>query len=172
MLVFTIFDRVKFSFMGYSIWKILHLFFVLMFLGNIITGLFWGQYAHRTKDFEFIGKIFRGIIKSDRIFTIPGIIGLTTAGIFGAMNGGYSLLRTGWIFWSLVLFSVSGIIFIWLAPMQKKICEFVEENKFSDETWDAYKGMFFKWDLLGILATITPLVAFVLMVLKPDWPGL
>src|SRR5712664_4658772 len=53
-----------------------------------------------------------GIIRSDRIFTMPGVIGVIATGIAAAIYGDYPILRTGWILWTLILFVVSGLIFM------------------------------------------------------------
>ena len=158
--------------MSYLVWKVIHIILVILFLGNIITGLFWAHYAHRTRNFEFIGRIFRGIIISDRIFTLPGVIGIVTSGIVSAVMGKYPLLGTGWIFWSIILFSISGILFMWLAPLQKRISRHVEENSMSEESWSKYSRMFHRWDLFGIMAILTPLAALLLMVMKLELPAL
>src|SRR2546430_392097 len=95
----------------YQILKLIHVAAVIIFLGNIITGLFWKAHADRTKDIRIIAHTMHGIIRSDRWFTIPGVIVITLAGVLAAIQAGLPILRTGWIFWSLVAFSVSGIVF-------------------------------------------------------------
>ena len=55
--------------MNYLIWKLIHVAAVIIFLGNIITGLFWAARAHKSHDFKLIASTFQGIIRSDRYFT-------------------------------------------------------------------------------------------------------
>jgi uncharacterized membrane protein len=159
--------------MNYLIWKLIHIAAVVIFLGNILTGLFWAARAHKTRDFKSIASTFQGIIKSDRYFTLPGIIVLTLAGIVAAIHGHWPILGTGWILWSIILFSISGVIFsVYLAPLQKKIAKYADSTVNSESSWKTYEKMFKQWEFWGFLATITPVAAMVIMVLKLPLPGL
>jgi uncharacterized membrane protein len=159
--------------MNYLIWKLIHIAAVVIFLGNIITGLFWAARAHKTHDFKLIASTFQGITKSDRIFTLPGIILITLVGIVAAIHGHWPILGTGWILWSIILFSISGVIFsIYVAPLQKKIAKFADSADSSDENWKQYEKIYKQWEFWGLLATLTPVAAFILMVIKPSLPGL
>ena len=159
--------------MNYLIWKLIHVAAVVIFLGNIITGLFWAARAHKTRDFKAIASTFQGITKSDRIFTLPGIIFITLAGIVAAIHGHLPILGTGWILWSIILFSISGVIFsIYVAPLQKKIAKFADSADSSNDNWRQYEKIYKQWEFWGLLATLTPVAAFILMVIKPALPGL
>lgn len=157
--------------MDYLIVKLLHIVFVIMFLGNITVGVFWKIFAQKTKDPDKIAFTFNGIIKADRIFTLPGVIGITLFGIVAALNIGFPLLSTGWIFWSIILFIISGAAFMAkLAPLQKQIAALAsDKNKFS---WEEYHKLAKQWDFWGAVALITPFIAVILMVIKPVLPGL
>jgi uncharacterized membrane protein len=160
--------------MSYFALKAVHVFAVTLFLGNIITGVFWKQYAERTRDARIIAHTFEAITASDRIFTIPGVILIIATGVMAALQAGLPLLRTGWIFWSLVLFAVSGIVFMaWVAPLQRRIAALARAATPAMQLdWTAYRAMARRWELWGLLAVLTPLGALVLMVMKPDLPGL
>ena len=95
----------------YALLKLVHVFAVIIFLGNIITGLYWMKKADKTNNLSIISFTMKGIINSDRLFTIPGVIVITIGGLSAALYGGIPLLKTGWVFWSLVLFTLSGLIF-------------------------------------------------------------
>src|SRR3990172_7354262 len=98
--------------MLYLVLKAAHVIGVVLFLGNIITGIFWKAHADRSGDPRTIASILEGIIRSDRFFTIPGVIVVLAAGIGTALAGGIPILGTGWILWSIVLFSISGLSFL------------------------------------------------------------
>jgi len=154
--------------MEYSLIKLLHVTAVIIFLGNIFTGLFWMRIAVKTNDLKIIGHTIKGVIKSDRLFTIPGVIFITTFGILAAIQGGIPLLRTGWILWSLILFSVSGIAFAWkVAPLQKKIFTLVRDQESSND-FDCmlFKKIYLQWEMWGLLALLTPVAALIMMTLK------
>ena len=48
---------------------------------------------------------------TDKYFTIPGVIVITVGGLMAAIYGHFPILRTGWILWSIILFSISGLAF-------------------------------------------------------------
>ena len=150
----------------YSALKLLHLGAVILFLGNIITGLFWMRRADRTNDLSLISFTMKGIIASDKWFTIPGVIIITAGGFGAAVSGGLPLLRTGWIFWSIVLFSISGVVFaIKVVPLQQKVYKltFSEAEGFD---WSLYRSQLKEWERWGLIALLTPLAAMAMMVLK------
>ena len=158
--------------MDYLLWKLLHVVSVIVFMGNIVTGLFWAARAHKTRDFLLIATTFEGIIRSDRWFTIPGVIGILIGGFSAAIDGKFPILGTGWILWSIVLFSISGVVFsVWIVPLQRKIAEFARGADTSEESWQGHRKMYKKWELWGLLAMIAPVAAVVIMVLKPSLPG-
>jgi uncharacterized membrane protein len=87
-----------------------------------------------------------------------------------ASKGGLPILRTGWIFWSVVLFIMSGIAFsARVAPLQKQLFELAQAGEFD---WSRYRVLSKAWEWWGAFALLTPVVAAVLMVLKPTLPGL
>jgi len=153
--------------MVYLYLKLIHVLFVILFLGNITIGVFWKVFAQKTKDPDKIAFAFKGIIKADKYFTLPGVIGITLFGIGGAINGGFPILGTGWILWSIILFSISGISFMAkLAPLQKQIAALASDKvKFN---WDEYHKLVKQWDFWGFIALAAPFIAVILMVIKPN----
>jgi uncharacterized membrane protein len=154
--------------------KTLHVLAVALFLGNITTGLFWKAHADRTRDPRIIAHMLAGISGSDRLFTIPGVLLITVAGFGAAGIGHLPLLRTGWIFWSIVLFTASGLAFmLQVVPLQRTMTTLMRAGADSDTPdWDAYHALSRRWKLWGAVALLTPLAALVLMILKPPIPGL
>ena len=153
--------------MAYFYIKLIHIIFVILFLGNITIGLFWKMIAEKTKDPDKIAFAFKGIIKADRYFTVPGVIAITLFGFGLAMHAGYPLLRTGWILWSIILFTISGIVFmVKLVPLQKQLAALASDKE--NFNWDDYHKLSKQWDFWGYVALITPWLATILMVLKPN----
>lgn len=150
----------------YQFLKLVHVAAVIMFLGNVITGLFWKAHADRTRDVRFIAHTMDGITRSDRWFTIPGVVVITVAGILAAIQAGLPILGTGWILWSLIAFAASGIAFVWkVAPLQKEILGIARAGEESFD-WALYRSKSLQWELWGLFAIVTPLIAMVLMVIK------
>lgn len=152
--------------MIYLIIKLIHVVAAIIFLGNITLGFFWKFRAEKLNKRQRIAETFTSIIKADRLFTMPGVFILLIFGIGSAQLLGYNLITTGWIFWSIILYVISGLAFmIKVVPIQKKILKLAsDENNFN---WDAYKKLSVQWNLWGTIATITPWIATVLMILKP-----
>jgi uncharacterized membrane protein len=160
--------------MPYLLLKVVHVAAVVLFLGNIITGMFWKLQADPTDDPRIIAHTFRTIRRSDRWFTIPGVILILLAGSAAALVGRFPILATGWILWSIVLFGVSGLAFsLRVAPLQVRLEELARSATDSGR-WDrrAYHALARRWELWGLLATLTPLAAMVLMIVKPALPAL
>jgi len=152
--------------------KLLHVLAVVLFLGNITTGIFWKANADRTRNPSIIANMLEGIIRADRLFTTPPILFILIGGIGAAIAGNFPILRTGWIFWSIVLFTISGIAFMsQVAPLQRKMLSLVRASG-ENLDWDAYKKLSHAWELWGAVALITPALAAVLMIMKPAIPGL
>jgi uncharacterized membrane protein len=149
--------------------KVLHVIAVVMFIGNITTGLFWHSHALRTRDPRLIAHVMDGVIRSDRLFTVPSVLVILATGILASIQAGFPILGTGWILWTLVLFALSGAIFMArLAPLQRRLRALAESGAASG-TFDleAYRRMSAQWDLWGAIATLAPIVGIGLMVLKP-----
>jgi uncharacterized membrane protein len=157
----------------YLILKVVHVASVAIFLGNITTGLFWKEHADRTRDPRLIAHALEGIIGSDRLFTIPGVIGIIIGGFGAAAVGHLPMLRTGWILWGIVLFSVSGVAFMrGVAPAQRRMAALMREGAASGTPdWERYQHLSRDWNLWGLIALLAPAIALVIMVLKPALPG-
>lgn len=155
--------------MDYLLLKLVHIASVVVVLGTILTGLFWASHANRTRDFSIIASTFEGIIRSDRFFTTPGVIGILVSGIAAANLAGFPILGTGWIFWSIVLFSISGaVVGMKVAPLQRQLVALARASEDAEQSWEQYKKLYRKWEIWGLVAIGTPAIALVLMVLKPS----
>jgi uncharacterized membrane protein len=154
----------------YNVLKALHVLSVVLFLGNIITGVFWKVHADVGGDLRGRAQALDGIIRSDRFFTMPGVFLIIGTGVWMALEAHMSLLRTPWILWSLVLFGISGALFgARVAPLQKKMLANVRAGLSGQWNEAEYRSLSRAWQLWGIIATATPLIALFLMVLKPTW---
>ncbi len=151
----------------YLILKLLHVVSVVAFLGNITTGLFWHAHAARTRDARILAHTMDGIIRSDRIFTIPGVVGIVITGIAASVIGEYPILGTGWIRWTIILFAISGVLFAWrVAPLQRRLHTMAASGAGGFD-WDRYRAIALRWEIWGAAALVTPAAGLVLMVLKP-----
>ena len=153
--------------MLYLFLKALHIVSVVLFLGNIITGVFWKMHADRTGDLRARAQALDGIIESDRIFTTPNVFIIILTGIATAYAAGIPILSTLWILSSIILFGISGLAFAFVAPLQKKLLANVRAG--IADGWDqaGYESLSRRWTVWGTVATGAPLIAVFLMVMKP-----
>lgn len=154
--------------MVYLILKLIHVIASIVFLGNITFIPFWKLRADQSKERLRIAETFEAIRKTDKYFTMPGVILLLVFGIGAAGHAGYNFLETDWIFLSLILYFISAVVFmVKIVPLQKKILALcLNEKLFS---WDEYSILSKQWDLWSTVATLSPWVAVVLMILKTDF---
>lgn len=149
--------------------KLFHVLAVVLFLGNIITGLFWKAHGDRTGDPRIMAHTLDGIIRSDRLFTIPGVLLIIGFGVGAAMSGSLPILGTPWIWQAIVLFLASGLAFGWqVAPLQVRLRVLARAAAEGDSLdRDLYRRLSIRWEAWGAFAILTPLAAFALMVYKP-----
>ncbi|MFN2397852.1 MAG: DUF2269 family protein [Gemmatimonadaceae bacterium] len=154
----------------YLVFKLIHVVAVVMFLGNITTGILWKAHGDLTGDPRIIAHTMQGIMKSDRWFTIPGVVVIIVAGFGAAGIGHLPLLGTGWILWSIVLFIISGLAFMFrIAPLQRRLFALAQSAKnASDFDAERYRSLSRQWGFWGMVALLTPAAALVLMIMKPE----
>jgi uncharacterized membrane protein len=159
--------------MSYLLWKLLHNAAVVLFLGNIITGLFWAAHGRRSRDLRVVAIIFDGLIRSDRWFTVPSVVTILISGVAAAGRAGLPVLGTGWLLWSSLSFAVAGILFgVRVAPLQRRILDLAVRAEASPEAWALFTTLYWQWELYGALSIVAVLGPFVLMILKTSLPAL
>lgn len=150
--------------MPYLIFKLIHVIAVIFFVGNIVIAIFWKTHGDKSGDPKIIANTVRGIILADKIFTMPSVGILILAGFGAAGIGFLPVFETGWILWGLILVIISGFAFMAkVVPLQKKLLKIASSDSFDKEK---YKAISKQWNLWGSIATIAPVIAVILMVLK------
>ena len=156
--------------MRYLTLKSLHVLGVVLFLGNIITGVFWKRHADRSGDLQVRAQVLGGIIRSDQLFTLPTVVVIIVTGVLNAMLVHLPILGTPWIGAGLALFLLAGLVFAFkVGPLQKKLLANVEAGLSGN--WDraGYEQLSRDWLRWGNLATALPLIVVFLMVFKPTF---
>jgi uncharacterized membrane protein len=155
--------------MPYLVLKSLHVLSVVLFLGNIVTGVFWKLHADRNAELRGRELAIAGIIRADRWFTLPGVIVIIVTGLWMAIGSHLPLLGTPWILWGIILFGISGVCFgAFVGPLQKKLLANLRAGIAG--SWDqaGYRRLSRAWEIWGGIATLAPVIALFLMVMKPD----
>jgi len=147
--------------------KTLHILGVVLFLGNIIISAVWRLLAQRAND-KAIHKFSIKLIQStDYLFTVPGVVLIAVTGHMLASGLG-GIGAHGWIYHSYALLSVSALIWVaGLFPIQRKQMRLIDESHSLKEAGIRYKTLNKWWSVLGIIATVLPLIALYLMVVRP-----
>jgi uncharacterized membrane protein len=149
--------------------KILHVAAVVIFLGNLVTGILWKIHGDETENPVIIRHTIAGLIRADRWFTIPAVVLILIGGFGAALVGGLPLLRTHWILLGIILFTVSGVAYMGrVVPLQGLLLQVARSGVESGKLdWDKYRALSRSWNLWGTIALLTPVVAMIAMIAKP-----
>ena len=153
----------------YIAFKILHVFAVVVFLGNLITGILWKVSADQTRNPVIIHHTVGGLIRADRWFTIPGVLLILIGGFGSAVVGGLPLIRTRWILAGIILFTISGAAYMGrVVPVQRRMLAVARAGVESGTLdWQEYGALTRSWNVWGSIALVAPLLALVAMIAKP-----
>lgn len=152
----------------YLLLKSLHLFGIVIFLGNIIVTGWWKVMADKTHNPVIIAFAQRQVTLTDYVFTFGGVFLVAGTGIGNAVLHNMDYYTTKWLAWGYWLFIASGLIWVFiLIPVQikqaKMAKQFVEGKEIPALYWKLGKI----WIIFGTLATILPLLNLYWMVFKP-----
>lgn len=148
----------------HDLYKSFHVFGAVIFLGNIIITGIWMFLAEKSKNVEVIKFAVKAVNWADVFFTAPGVALVTFSGLVQAPHHG-GLMTQSWITAGLALFSISGIVWLFLLiPYQNRLILLSEKRP-------TLPNQFFvtlhRWYFWGIIATVLPLLTLVLMIYQP-----
>lgn len=153
----------------YLILKTIHVFGVIIFLGNLIVTGWWKVMADRTRDPRIVAFAQRQVIVTDYLFTLTGVVIITLTGIGNAQIHHLDYLTIPWMAWPFWSFAISGLIwFAILIPLQRKQAQMAREFATAAVIPSEYWRLTKLWNGWGIVATLLPLAAVVWMVMKFD----
>ena len=148
--------------------KSLHIFGVILFLGNIIVTAWWKIMADRTRNPTIIAFAQRQVTLTDFVFTASGAGLVIVTGVLNSIVQGLDPNAVYWLGWGYGLFIMSGLIWVFvLLPIQYRQAKlaktFEQNNAIPPEYWALNKI----WMGFGAFATILPLLNIYFMVIKP-----
>jgi uncharacterized membrane protein len=161
-------SRKEFEAMSYNAFKVVHLFGVVILLGNIIVTALWKVMADRTRSPEIIAYAQRLVTLTDWILTAGGVLFILVGAYGMAVVAGLDLRGTTWLIWGQALLIISGLIWVAiLIPTQ--VAQARQARAFANGTAipDSYWRHNRRWVIWGIIATIVPLANLYFMVFKP-----
>jgi len=149
-------------------WNIfMHQLGAVLFLGNIVVSALWMSLARRADNPEVFRLGVRGIMLTDAAFTTPGaLLLLVNGGILAPpyFQAGHAL----WLFVGIGLFALTGIL--WTAvllPAQRGMWRLLNAMPAGGPIPAGADALYQRWFRCGGIASLLPLIAFALMVLKP-----
>ena len=150
----------------YSLFKILHLLGVALFLGNIIVTGWWKGMADRHGDPRVVAFAQRQVTLTDFIFTFGGIL-IIVAGGYGMAYAGGPELSTGFVALGQGLFYAAGVIWVGiLIPVQwvqaRMAKAFADGGPIPTRYWSLGRI----WLAAGLTATVLPVMSLMVMVGK------
>ena len=151
----------------YLVLKAVHIFGVIILLGNIIVSAWWKTMADLTKDVRVIAFAQRQVTLTDWLFTAPGAVITVAAGDSMAYGFMSATWRIPWLVWGRLLFITSGIV--WAAvliPIQVRQARLVRSLSPAEPIPEEYWRLSRRWRLYGSIAVALPLLNLYWMVFK------
>ncbi len=167
----SLFGEIIGGYLDYNTLKIMHLFGVIIFMGNIIVTAWWKAMADRTGDYRIVAFAQRQVIQTDKVFTLGGVVilAISAFGMVFHMNENIlaEIYAERWLWWGYTLFVISGVI--WgtvLIPIQIIQSRMARKFAVTGEIPERYWLYGKIWYSLGTLATVVPLANLYWMVIK------
>ena len=147
--------------LSYQWHKILHVFGVVIFMGNMIAGPAWFLFAYYSKDKNLLRFAAKVLERTDMILTIPGIALAVINGLYlAAPYGGIKLQQ--WIYLSTLLLISTWVLSIPLIYLQEKLFKAIERDENETKLYPVLIG----WSITGSLITVPFILIFYLMIAK------
>jgi uncharacterized membrane protein len=153
--------------MLYLVLKYLHVIGAAVLLGTGAGIAFFMLMAHLRGDPRVIAGVARIVVLADFVFTATAVVAQPITGVWLAHLTGYSLLEP-WIFYSLILYGVTGMFWLPVVWMQMRMRDLAEQAVRQEAALPArYHRLFWLWFAFGFPAFTAVLIIFWLMIARP-----
>lgn len=147
---------------SYQWHKILHIFGLILFMGNMVVGPVWFSFAYFSKDKTLLKFANRLLQLTDLFLTVPGVAltvlnGLCLASVFGGAK------NQPWLYHSIILLFIMWALSIPLIYLQEKMYSTIDNEPNNDAK---INKLLIRWAILGTIVMIPPTIIFYLMVFK------
>lgn len=124
--------------------------------------------AHLGGQAKTIASVARIVVIADSVFTATAVVAQPITGILLTRQVGYSLTEP-WIFWSLVLYGVTGAFWLPVVWMQMRLRDLATLAAGQNTALPRrYHVLFWSWFAFGFPAFAAVLAIFWLMIAKPQ----
>lgn len=153
--------------MEYLVAKWVHVLSSTLLFGTGLGSAYYMFFASRTRDPHVVAVVVRYVVLADWLFTTPTILIQPLSGLYLASLANLPL-TTPWIAWSIVLYLVAGAAWLPVVWMQMRMQRMAEDARRAGAPLPAAYGRYMRaWVALGVVAFVSLVVVFFLMVTKP-----
>jgi uncharacterized membrane protein len=147
--------------------KFLHVVGGAVLLGTGAGIAFFMLMAHLGGNPAVIAGVSRIVVVADFIFTATAVVAQPVTGVLLARAVGYSL-SDGWIFWSIILYLITGGFWLPVVWMQMRMRDLAAEAvRDGSPLPRAYHRLFWLWFAFGFPAFAAVAGIFWLMIVRP-----
>ncbi len=145
----------------------LHVIGAAVLLGTGAGIAFFMVMAHRTKDAKLIAHTAGIVVIADYIFTASAVIAQPITGYLLARALGWPLTE-GWLLASLILYAATGMLWLPVVFMQKRMGDLAQRAVESNAPLPPeYFRLFRRWFAFGVPAFLAVLTILWLMTNRP-----
>jgi uncharacterized membrane protein len=153
--------------MLYFTLKYVHVIGAAVLLGTGAGIAFFMLMAHLRGDPQIIAGVARIVVLADFVFTATAVIVQPITGVLLVRATGYSL-QDSWIFYSIVLYVITGVFWVPVVWMQIRMRDLAEQAVQQGAALpSSYYRLFWTWFAFGFPAFTAVLAIFWLMIARP-----
>jgi uncharacterized membrane protein len=153
--------------MAYLIIKWIHIVSSTLLFGTGLGSAFYMFFTSRTRDTRVIATVAKYVVIADWLFTTPTVLLQPASGLYMVYKAGFQL-TSRWLLWSIALFLLAGAAWLPVVWMQIRMRDMAQDAVRRDQPLPARYWEFLRlWIALGIIAFLSLVVVFFLMVVKP-----
>ena len=153
----------------YKLMIFLHILGVILFFGNLMIAFFLMMRIGKETPLQVVRHSLQMVNAADKWLTTISVILILASGVAAALMAGIPIFGTEWIIWSLIVFGISGLLFVVrVLPLQLRM-EKAAENMVmlkSNENSQLYSDLK-RWKRWAGLASTAAFMAIILMVFGP-----
>jgi len=153
--------------MTYLVVKWLHILSSTLLFGTGLGSAFYMFFASRTRDVRVIAVVVRYVVIADWAFTTPTVILQPVTGFWLVHIAGFPL-DSPWIVVSFALYLLAGAAWLPVVWMQIRMRDMAAAAREGGGLPARYWSFLRAWVALGVVAFVSLVVVFYLMVVKPE----
>jgi uncharacterized membrane protein len=154
--------------MTYFILKYLHVMGAVILLGTGAGIAFFMLMAHVTCKAATVAAVARIVVIADFVFTATAVVAQPITGLMLTWHSGYAV-TDAWIFWSIVLYAVTGAFWLPVVWMQMQMRDLAQQAATEGADLPRRYHMLFRWWFaFGFPAFAAVLAIFWLMIARPQ----